>query len=178
MESNILVLLQNQVEDIEFITPVDLWRRAGYNVTTASITDTLEIISQQNIKMHADVCLKDISSSDFDYIFIPGGAGHKLLLESSLVTKTIQDFVTQQKPIIAICAAPILLVPWLENKKATCYPAMSQYISNFVDQDIVVDLPFITSQGVGTATNLAFYIISLISGAEFTTELKKTTVFL
>ncbi|MGL5955072.1 MAG: DJ-1/PfpI family protein [Brevinema sp.] len=178
MKSNILVLLPNQVEDIEFITPVDLWRRAGYQVTVASITNTLETVSQQNIKIYADVCLQDINNVEFDYLFLPGGAGHKLLAESPLVTDTIQYFFEQQKPIIAICAAPTILIPWLNNKQATCYPAMSQQIPNFVDQDVVIDLPFITSKGVGTAATLAFYIISLISGSNTATELQKATLFL
>ncbi len=174
---NILVLLPDNVEEIEFITPVDLWRRTGYHVTVASITDSLSTLGQQNITIQADVCLSNVDLKDFEYLFLPGGSGHKLLKESSLVTNTIQHFVEQNKTVIAICAAPTILVPWLNGKKATCYPSMSNLLPNHIDQDVVVDLPFVTSKGAGTASKLAFEVISIISGEETAEKLRMATIF-
>ncbi len=174
---NILVLLPDNFEEIEFITPVDLWRRAGYNVTTASITDDCCATGQQKISIQTDVCLKNINIKDFDYLFLPGGSGHKLLKESSLVTDTIQYFVDNNKTIIAICAAPTILVAWLQDKNATCYPSLKDLLPNFVDQNVVIDMPFVTSKGAGTAHELAFAVVSLISGEEASQKLRTTTIF-
>ncbi len=174
---NILVLLPNNVEEIEFVTPVDLWRRAGYNVTVASITEELSIIGQQKITIQADEYLGNVDLNSFEYLFLPGGSGHLLLKESTLVTATIQHFVDKNKTIAAICAAPTILVEWLQDKKATCYPTLSEKLSNHVDQDVVVDLPFVTSKGAGTAYKLAFALINIISGEEVAEKLRSATIF-
>ncbi len=174
---NILVLLPNNVEEIEFVTPVDLWRRAGYDVTVASITKELSVVGQQKIAILADNYLGDVDLNNFEYLFLPGGSGHLLLKESALVTETIQHFVDQNKTIAAICAAPTILTPWLKDKKATCYPTLCEKLPNYVDQDVVVDLPFVTSKGAGTANKLAFEIINIISGEEVAEKFRTATIF-
>lgn len=174
---NILVLLPNKVEEIEFITPVDIWRRANYTVTIASIDNDIHTISQQGIHIDADILLKDVDITTIDCLFLPGGAGHLLLADSSLVAQTIQYFVNNQKIILAICASSTILVPWLENKKGTCYPSLKQKMPLFLDQKVVIDLPFITSQGAGTASYLAFALVSLVDGEDISKKLQQTTVF-
>ncbi len=48
MHANILVLLANSVEEIELITPIDIWRRAGYSITIASIDSNLLVKGRGN----------------------------------------------------------------------------------------------------------------------------------
>ena len=177
MKYNILVLLANNVEEIELVTPVDLWRRAGYNITIASIEKELTVKGQQGIVISADTNLEKINTSEFDSIFIPGGAGHQLVKDSSLAMDTIENFINNNKTVLAICAAPTILSPWLQDKKATCYPSMKDLIPNWVDQAIVEDKNFITSQGAGTAHLLAFYLIKKISGDTLAHDQIKSTIF-
>ena len=177
MNYNILVLLANNVEEIELVTPVDLWRRAGYTVTIASIDNELTVKGQQGITISADTSLAKINTSEFDSIFIPGGAGYQLIKDSSLAMNTIKYFIDNDKTVLAICAAPTILSPWLQDKKATCYPSMKALIPNWVDQAIVEDKPFITSQGAGTAHQLAFYVIKKISGDSVAHDQIKSTIF-
>ena len=37
MAKTVLAFLMEGVEEIEFVTPVDIWRRAGFEVTVASL---------------------------------------------------------------------------------------------------------------------------------------------
>ena len=37
MAKAVLAFLMEGVEEIEFVTPVDIWRRAGFDVTVASL---------------------------------------------------------------------------------------------------------------------------------------------
>ena len=37
MPTTVLAFLPEGVEEIEFVTPVDIWRRAGFEVTVASL---------------------------------------------------------------------------------------------------------------------------------------------
>ena len=177
MNYNILVLLANNVEEIELVTPIDLWRRAGYTITIASIDKELTVKGQQGIIISADTSLEKINASEFDAIFIPGGAGHQYIKESSLAMDTITYFIDHNKTILAICAAPTILSSWLQDKKATCYPSMKDLLPNWVDQAIVEDKPFITSQGAGTAHLLAFYLIKKISGETVALDQIKSTIF-
>ena len=177
MNYNILVLLANNVEEIELVTPIDLWRRAGYHVTIASINNELTVKGQQGIVISADTSLAKVNTSEFNSIFIPGGAGHQLVKDSSLAMDTIKYFIDNNKTVIAICAAPTILSPWLQDKKATCYPSMKDLIPNWVDQAIVEDKNFITSQGAGTAHLLAFYVIKKISGDSLALDQIKSTIF-
>ena len=177
MNYNILVILANNVEEIELVTPIDLWRRVGYNVTIASIENELTIKGQQGIVISADTSLAKINTDEFDCVFIPGGAGHQLVKDSSLAMDTIKYFIENDKTVIAICAAPTILSPWLQDKKATCYPSMKDLIPNWVDQAIVEDKNFITSQGAGTAHLLAFYVIKKISGDTPALDQIKSTIF-
>lgn len=177
MSKNILALLPDNVEEIELITPIDLWRRAGYQITIASLADELQTVGQQGVVITADVPLKHVSHEDYDALFLPGGSGYQLIKQSLLAMSIIEDFIKHNKKIIAICAAPTILTPWLQDKKATSYPSLKEEIPHWVDQKVVIDLPFITSQGAGTASYLAFEVIRLFSGEEQANELKKATIF-
>ena len=177
MQNYILVLLADNVEEIELIVPIDLWRRAGYTVITASIDNKISIKGQHGIIISADTQLDQVNTDKFNYIFIPGGAGHQLIKESTLAMDTIKHFIDKNKTIIAMCAAPTILSPWLQNKKATCYPSLKNLIPNWVDQAVIEDKPFITSQGAGTAHHLAFYLINKISGESVVQSLVKKTIF-
>lgn len=174
---NILILLPNNFEDIELMTPVDIWRRANYSVTIASINNDLKVTSQQGVNLLADTLLENVDLTNMDCLFLPGGVGHKLLAEDPSVTTTIQHFVESKKKILAICAAPTILVRWLQDKKATCYPSLKDKLPLYLNQKTVVDLPFITSQGAGTASDLALTLVTLTDGESTSITLKQQLLF-
>ena len=75
----VLVPLADGFEEIEAFAPVDLLRRAGVDVTVASLNDNRHATGRSGITAHADAALSAVAGQAFDLVFLPGGAGVKLL---------------------------------------------------------------------------------------------------
>ena len=78
-----LLLLADGFEDSEALVTRDVLLRAGIEVTTASITDRLEVESSFGVHVLADALLKLIfDTTPYDAIILPGGGrGTKNLKE-------------------------------------------------------------------------------------------------
>ena len=174
-----LVLLATGFEEVEALTPVDYLRRAGIEVTTASLNNDRMVTGSHDIPVKADTTLKDLakegsfSPSHWDAVILPGGMpGASNLAASKETGAFLKEMVSADKLVCAICAAPALvLAPLgiLGGKKFTCFPGMEEKVSGakWCDDRVVVDgkpLPsrggIITSRGAGTAGEFAITIIS------------------
>ena len=63
-----LILLGNGFEDTEALTTIDVLLRAGEEIVRASVMDTLEVVSQYNLKVICDDLLTNIDYKSFDYL--------------------------------------------------------------------------------------------------------------
>ena len=70
--SKVVVLLAEGFEEIEALTPVDLLRRAGIEVVTASITADRLVMGSHMIPVMADTVI-DSLDGPADVLFLPGG---------------------------------------------------------------------------------------------------------
>ena len=68
-----LVPLAKGFEDIEAVTIVDVLRRGGVEVVTASLQETTDALSAHGLLMKADARLADVADGEFDAIVLPGG---------------------------------------------------------------------------------------------------------
>ena len=67
--------------------------------------------STANRELAATVRLDSLSAADFDAVFYPGGHGPLWdLVDNSASIKLIEDFWASNKPVSAVCHAPIALV--------------------------------------------------------------------
>jgi 4-methyl-5(b-hydroxyethyl)-thiazole monophosphate biosynthesis len=74
--ATILTILPEGFEEIEAITPIDLWRRAEFDVTVASLGAKTKVTGRSGITLHAETSLSAIAQTQtFDLLFLPGGAG-------------------------------------------------------------------------------------------------------
>lgn len=73
----VLVPIGNGSEDIESVTLVDVLRRAGAEVTLASVESGLEVTFARKVKVLADALIGDLSGQTFDLVALPvsGGSG-------------------------------------------------------------------------------------------------------
>jgi protein deglycase len=169
MAKKAIVLLADGFEDVEAVTPIDYLRRAGIEVTTASISESLTVTSKWGgIKMTANSTLTDIvkqGTDRWDAIIAPGGMpGSTNLAASKETGSLIKKMATDGKLVCAICAAPALVLAplgLLNGKKFTCYPGMEEKVTNgkWSDNHVVTDGNIITSRGAGTAGVFAVTII-------------------
>jgi len=169
MAKKAIVLLADGFEDVEAVTPVDYLRRAGIEVTTVSISESLTVTSKWGgIKIIAGAVLAEIvkqGTGAWDAIIAPGGMpGSANLAASKETGALLKKMATDGKLVCAICAAPALVLAplgLLNGKKFTCYPGMEEKVTNgkWSDDRVVTDGNIITSRGAGTAGVFATAII-------------------
>jgi 4-methyl-5(b-hydroxyethyl)-thiazole monophosphate biosynthesis len=122
--SKVLVPLADGFEEIEAVTIVDLLRRAGVEVRTASLAGR-EVTGSHGITVMADSGLDEVEAGDYDMIVLPGGMpGTTHLKSDSRVARLLRQFAESGRYTAAICAAPSVLAHagLLEGRKATSFP--------------------------------------------------------
>ena len=173
----IFVFLAEGFEEIEALTPVDVLRRAGLSVQTVSIMKEQVVAGAHGIPVKADVMFDEVYAEDAEMILLPGGLPGATNLDAHEgLAKMILDFAKAEKPLAAICAAPLVFGNrgLLEGKKATCYPGFEQYLEGAIYTASLVekDGNIITGKGPGAAMDFAMAIVELLKGAEVVAELK------
>ncbi|MDY6276093.1 MAG: DJ-1 family glyoxalase III [Bacilli bacterium] len=167
----VLMLLADGFEDTEALTTRDVLTRAGIEVTTASITDRLEVQSSFGVHVLADALLKLIfDTTPYEAIILPGGGrGTRNLSESPLVPLYLQKFASQGKLLCAICAAPSILGKhgYLKNKKYTCFAGFNEGIAgDFTANEVEKSGNIITARSMQYSIPFALTIIEELLGKE------------
>lgn len=165
----LLMLLADGFEDTEALTTRDVLIRAGIEVTTASITDRLEVESSFGVRVLADALLKLIfDTTPYDGIILPGGGrGTKNLSESPLVEMYLQKFASKNKLLCAICAAPSILgkYGYLANQKYTCFAGFNTGIAgDFTGNEVEKSNNIITARSMQFSIPFALTIIETLLG--------------
>lgn len=177
----ILAFLANGFEETEFVVPFDFWQRGGCEVVTASINDSLDVVSAHGLPVKANTILAKCKMDDYDAIFLPGGGlGVKNLLESALVEKNICKMNDEDKWIFAICAAPKVLskAGILVDRKCTCFPGceIDLICNEFSEDRVVIDGNIITSRGAGTAEEFALTCLASMTNEETAGKIRAQVV--
>lgn len=66
-----LVPLGNGSEEMEAVTIIDVLRRAGADVTVASVENSLTVECSRQVKIVADILIEDVANAKFDIIILP-----------------------------------------------------------------------------------------------------------
>jgi 4-methyl-5(b-hydroxyethyl)-thiazole monophosphate biosynthesis len=173
MTKKAIVLLAEGFEEVEALTPIDYLRRAGVEVTTAAIGDSLTVKGRwSGLKVTADTTLAATlaetakeGTGGWDAVILPGGMpGATNLAASNETGALLKDMAACGKLICAICASPALVLSplgLLAGKKFTCYPGMEEKVKDgkWLEDRVVIDGNIITSRGAGTAGEFAVAII-------------------
>ena len=174
----IFVFLAEGFEEIEALAPVDILRRAGLSVKTVSVMDEQVVAGAHGVPVLADVMFDEINAEDAEMILLPGGLPGATNLDAHQgVSQMILDFAKEEKPLAAICAAPLVFGNrgLLEGKKATCYPGFETYLkgAQYTAALVEKDGNFITGKGPGAAMEFAFAIVEKYCGMDKVNELKQ-----
>ena len=174
----IFVFLATGFEEIEALTPVDVLRRAGLVVQTVSIMDEQVVAGAHGVPVLADKMFAEINPEDAEMILLPGGLPGATNLDAHEgLGQLISDFAKAEKPLAAICAAPLVFGNrgLLQGKKATCYPGFETYLqgAEYTAALVEKDANFITGKGPGAAMEFAFAIVERYCGIDKVNELKQ-----
>ena len=173
MTKQALVPIADGSEEIAAVTIIDVLRRAGVEVTVASVGvgKTKQITAARGTNIVADSFIADCADKAWDLIAIPGGIeGADHLAASEILDQLLRSQAQQGKFYAAICAAPAVVLGskgLLADKTATSHPRFYQsLIAKEVDTEsrVVVDGNCITSQGPGTAIDFALELVEQICG--------------
>ncbi len=169
MPKKVLVPIADGAEEIEAVCLIDTLRRAGAEVTVASV-DKLQVTASRGVKLVADALIADCTAQTYDCIALPGGMpGAEHLRDSVELIEMLKKQRAAGRLYAAICASPaVALHPHglLEGVKATCYPGFRNKLdrAHASDERVVVDGNCVTSQGPGTAIEFALKLVELLFG--------------
>lgn len=144
-------------ERVEFTDPKKALEDAGADVDVISIqsgeAQTMDNDAEPAAKFPVDKTFKDVASSDYDGLVIPGGTvGADTLRGDADAVSFIRSFFEQQKPVGAICHAPWTLIEAgvVEGRTLTSFPTLQTDIRNaggtWVDEEVVTDQGLVTSR--------------------------------
>ena len=173
----VLTLLADGFEEVEAITPIDLLRRAGIEVTVASLADHRHITGRSGISVHADAALAEIGERLFDLLFLPGGPGVKNLRADPRVRTVVERHAAAGRLLAAICAAPTILNAsgLLEGRRYTAHPSVAGELPGIIaDERVVTDGNILTSRGAGTALDFGLLLVEKLVSAEKAAEVARS----
>ncbi len=176
--SSVLVPLAQGCEELEAVTVIDLLRRAGIDVVTASL-DGEPVQASRGVTLVADTALDEALDRDYDMVVLPGGAeGARRLGEDERVNTLLRKLADSERFTAAICAAPKVLAGAgvLEGRQATAFPGAlddSPGVELRGGEPVVVDGSVVTSRGPGTAMDFALRLIELLDGEQKAVEVEQ-----
>jgi protease I len=152
----VAVLATDGVEQVELTSPVAALREAGAQVSVVSPKDG-EIQAMNHTtpgdRLKVDIRLDTAKPDAFDALVLPGGvANPDYLRVDPAAVAFVRHFVSEGKPVAAICHGPWTLVETdaLRGRKLTSWPSLKTDLRNagaeWVDQEVVVDGGLVTSR--------------------------------
>ncbi|MBW7895558.1 MAG: DJ-1/PfpI family protein [Opitutaceae bacterium] len=165
----VLAILAEGFEEIEAITPTDLLRRAGVEVTVAALGDSLHVTGRNGITMYADTMFGQLPVDMVDCLFLPGGPGVNHLRASNLVIELVQRYHAAGRIVAAICAAPTVLheAGILTGRRYTAHASVQAELPELIaNERIVWDENILTSRGAGTALDFGLALVERLCGRE------------
>lgn len=171
MCKKVLVPIADGIEEIEAVCIIDVMRRAGAEVTVASVTG-LEVTASRGVNLVADRSITDCLDETFDLIALPGGMpGAEHLRDSEALRRLLVDQKEKGRLFAAICASPVVVLEHhglLAGYRATCHPVFVDSLNNkdAVKERVVVDGACVTSRGPGTALEFSIKLVEMLFGFE------------
>lgn len=170
-----LIVLAEGFEEIEALAPIDLLRRAGVEVVSASLGDTPHVTGRCQVTLHADTTLSAVArDAFFDLLILPGGPGVKHLRADPRVRERVLAQHAARRWIAAICAAPTVLKDCglLEGRRYTAHASVQNELPALLEKErVVVDGTLITSRGAGTAVEFGLKLIELLISTEMSRQI-------
>ena len=192
------IILADGFETIEALTPLDVLRRCGVEVTTISLNQTRAVRSSHGVTVEADATMEDFmhncnccasgtgtgtstsnaGSSMRQALILPGGyPGYKNLCDSPEVGALITQFHKEGKLLCAICGAPTALKAnqICRGAAITCHTSVKEELSDYysiLSSAVVKYMNIITGMGAGRSLEFAFTIAEALTSKEKVEEIK------
>lgn len=120
MTKRVALFIAEGSEPIEVMTPVDVLRRGGVEVSIVSTLLETTVTLNEDVCIIADIQEKAFDPAVYDMIIVPGGdPGYKNLEKSTILAEALKQFL--QKGVTLLQSAPDqqswrILVYWREER--------------------------------------------------------------
>ena len=167
--AKVLIPLADGFEEIEAVTVIDVLRRGGVDVVTASVHDRVEVQGAHDLQIKADRQFDEAQNDAYDAIVLPGGgACAETFGQLQPLHERLRRQHDEKRLLCAICAAPTVLETagvLDKGTEVTCYPACRSDLERpWSDVPVIVDGTVITGQAPGTAMLFALVILQTLAG--------------
>ena len=165
----ILILLENGVEDSEFIYPYYRFQEEGFKMDIVAPKAKKEYIGKHGVPFTSELSPAEVELDDYDAVVIPGGqAPDRMRIHQDLV-QMVKEANSKGKVIAAICHGPQMLIEAdiVRGKTVTSWPSVLTDLrnagANVVDEPSVVDGNIVTSRSPDDLPAFCRATISLLS---------------
>ncbi|WP_413200645.1 DJ-1/PfpI/YhbO family deglycase/protease [Nostoc piscinale] len=166
-KKKVAILIENDVEDAEFIVPCHGLKQAGIDVVVLGARMNEKYKGKRGrVSVQADGTTTEAIASEFDAVIIPGGMAPDKMRRNPNTVCFVQEAIQQGKLVAAVCHGPQLLIEGdlLREKRATGFVAIRRDMlnagANYQDESLVVDGNLITSREPG---DLAIFTTAILS---------------
>ena len=171
---SICIFLATGFEEVEALFPLDILRRGGMSVKSVSVTGEPTVTGAHGVPVTADCLIEDLKEEDIEMIVLPGGLPGATNLDAHAgLDVLVRNFAAAQKPLAAICAAPMVYGKRGLLKGFDKYLEGAEYTGNMVE---VAD-NFILGKGPAAASAFGFAILEKFAGAGKVAEVKNGMLF-
>jgi len=183
---NVGILIFKDVEVLDFAGPFEVFSRtrltpgvesrrseesAPFLVFTVA-KDGAPVITTGGLKVIPEFTFNN--APPIDLLVLPGGLGTRPLLADQETLNWIRQIATKAKKVTSVCTGSLLLAKCdlLKNRRATTHWAILDLLQSLdksvkVERDRrVVDDGIITSAGVASGIDMAFYVVETLYGRE------------
>lgn len=174
-----LIVLADIFEDTEALATVDVLLRAGEEITRASLMQTKQVLTRCNMLVTADVMFDDVNLDDYDYLILPGGkASFTILNVDPRVERAIDYFISKNKLVASICAAPHLLgrKGYFKDREFTVHPGFEDKFTAGTyrrDLGVVRDDRFVSAKSMYYSVEFGLEIIAFLYGEAKANEVRR-----
>ncbi|HHJ64990.1 MAG TPA: type 1 glutamine amidotransferase [Aquifex aeolicus] len=146
----VLILLEDLVEDSEFLYPYMRFREEGFEVVSAAPVRR-EYRGKRGMSFVPDVLLKEVIHDTFDCVFIPGGYAPDRLRRYPELLNLIRRHNEEEKLICAVCHGPWVLISAkvVRGRRVTGFFAIKDDLENagacYTGEEVEVDRNLVTA---------------------------------
>ncbi|MBN2306376.1 DJ-1/PfpI family protein [Candidatus Peregrinibacteria bacterium] len=161
------IVAPEMFQEIEYRDSKMALEQKGHEVFMASSASNPT--DKQGQAYQADVLLSEVRQEDYDAIMFIGGPGSQFYYDDPTCHKLARDFFKADKPVAAICAAPVILgqAGLLKGVKSTCWSGESRALLKvgavYTGKHVEKDGQIITGDGPGSAYDFGIAIAEAFS---------------
>ncbi len=168
-----IVIAFRDFRDPEYFIPEQVLKGVGAEIITVS-TSFGPAIGADGGEAEVNLLLENLNPKDFDAIVFIGGPGCLKYLDNEKSYKVIEETISENKVLGAICISPVILAKAgvLEGKKATVWSStldkspirtLEEKGATYQDEGVVIDGKIVTANGPVAAKEFGEAIIGVLT---------------